>query len=477
VKIACWWMVGALLVLPACSACDDPSSGPIPGGPSAPGFIPDGVAARGGIAARSGGGSGFTGSAGMPFPGTAGVPCNSPFACGMCFECAPGCQDCGFGCNCFDGGAPVPLPWDPPFDAVGEVGYRDSTEPWCSMVQEVYSLDVWSDERGVFALVSGVGAAPVSTAHGDEDAGVPSPSEAEGPSPMNGFMDPSGFQPRTELWWNDGRSWRLSVHEPNQLGRYELSGVPGSVLMVNAEPVSDSEFGMNPGFDLCALGVVDGAGIECLDLDPVTGVYVASRQRAAGVMGTRLLLYDGERWRGDTTPVPFPVTEVWADGANVLAAGRAGIVLWRETDGWRLEDPGTLAHITSLWGTSRENIWAGTSDGHILRYDGVTWSDVGALGGVSCDYAPPIKGIWGSGDDVYLHSATQLVRVRGSEIETLANWSCSPNAAPHQLEIAGLWGTGPSEIFIAIIDNARSVNAACGGAHIVYYDGATFHRM
>jgi hypothetical protein len=473
VKIAGWTMVGALLVLPACSACDDPSS-PIPHGPnttSPGGFIPP---PRGTPAGRTGGGSG-TGFAGMPVPGTAGAPCG-PFGCGMCFECAPGCSDCGFGCTCFDGGAPVALPWDPPFEPVGEVGYRDSTEPWCSAVMEVYSLDVFSDERGVFALVSGVGPSPMSTDHGDEDAGIPSPSEGAS-NPMTGFPD-SEFVARTELWWNDGRSWRVSVDEPNQFGRHELSGAPGSVLMVNAEPLDEAQFGMKPGFRTCALGVVDGAGLECLDLDPVTNVFVAGSERAAAAMGTRLLLYDGERWRGDTTPIPFPVTEVWADGANVLAAGRAGIVLWRETDGWRLEDPGTLSHITSLWGTSRQNIWAGTSDGHILRYDGATWSDVGAIGGVTCDHTPPIMGIWGAGDDVYLHSPTQLVRIRGGgEIETLANWSCSPNATPHGLEIAGLWGNGPDEIFIAVIDNTRSINSACGGAHVVYYDGEIFHRM
>jgi hypothetical protein len=331
----------------------------------------------------------------------------------------------------------------------------------------------------VFAIVSGFGAGPIGADFGDEDAGVPPVPDDVGPNPMNGFIDRSQIQPRTELWWNDGSSWKVSVDEINQYGRFELTGAPSSVLMTNGEPAPEAmQFGLESGFRLCSLGMIDGAGIECLDLDPVSSLYVVGKRRAVAIMGgTRLLLYDGERWRGDTTAVPFPVTEVWADDSNVLALGRAGVVLWREGDGWRLEDPGTLAHITSVWGRSREDIWAGTSDGHVLHYDGVSWTDVAALGGETCDYAPAIMGIWAAGEQVYVHSSTQLARITDGEVETLANWSCSPNAAPHAMAITGLWGNGPNEVFVSVVDNVRSLNSACGAAHVVYYDGESFHRM
>jgi len=435
----------------------------------------------GGVAGVGGGGTG--GASGSSGTGAAGFgleppPQCGPFGCGMCFECGPGCSDCGFGCMCFDGGAPVPLPWDPPFDAVGEVGYRDSTDPWCSQLMQVFSLDVWSDARGVFAVASGFGPAPVGAPFDDADAGVPAPENA-GPNPMNGFISPMEFQPRSELWWNDGSNWKVSFDQTNRFGTYEVTGVPGAEIMVNGEMLERSEeFGPVPASALCALTIVDGSGADCLDLDPVSSVFVVDAQRAAAVMGgSRLLTYDGDRWRGDSVPTPFPVTEVWADASNMLAAGRAGVILWREGDGWRLEDPGTIAHITSVWGTSREDVWAGTSDGHILHYDGIAWTEAGALGGVTCEFAPPITGIWGSGGDVYFHSATQLARIRDGNIETLANWSCSPNAAPGAMAITGIWGNAPDEVFIGIIDNVRSVNSACGGAHVVYYDGETFHRM
>jgi hypothetical protein len=233
---------------------------------------------------------------------------------------------------------------------------------------------------------------------------------------------------------------------------------------------------MGQGFGFCSLGTIDASGLDCMDLDPVSNVYVVSEQRAVAIMnGERLLIYDGDRWRADTTAIPFAVSEVWADETNVLAVGRVGAVLWREGDGWRLEDPGTLAHLTALWGTSREDVWAGTSDGHVLHYDGVAWTDVASLGGVSCETVGPVVGIWGADGQVFVHTPTQLARFTDGELETLANWTCSPTGS--SMAIMGVWGTSTSEVFIGIIDQARSAGSPCGAAHVVYYDGESFHRM
>ena len=468
-------VLAGLIGLAGCEAFSDAPEESHQGGTAGFGVVPGVSAGRGSmqpVPPRAGSGA-TTGGEGMPM-----MPPCGPFGCGMCFECSPGCSDCGMGCMCFDAGAPVPLPWDPPFENVGDVGYQGSTEPFCSGMMQVVSLDVWSDARGVFALLSGIGSQPMGAEIDEDDAGVPSPPEDSAANP-GGFTGRSEVQPRTELWWNDGRSWKPSLDELNRLGRYELTGAPGSALIIHGEPVAEtSELGMLPRFPLCALGTIDGGGIDCMDLDPVTSVFVVGKERAAAILNaSRLLLHDGERWRGDTAPIPFPVTEVWASDGEVLAAGRAGIVLWREGDGWRLEDPGTLAHITALWGTSRQDVWAGTSDGHVLHYDGTVWNEVAALGGASCDSALPIEGIWGAGGDVFVHSRTQLARIRGGEVESLANWSCSLTADPQGIAITGLWGNGPNEVFIAITDHVRPDSDRCGAAHVVYYDGESFHRM
>jgi hypothetical protein len=45
------------------------------------------------------------------------------------------------------------------------------------------------------------------------------------------------------------------------------------------------------------------------------------------------------------------------------------------------------------------------------------------------------------------------------------------------VRITGLWGTAANEIFLTLIDMVRFPVGLCGTAFVVYYDGASFHRM
>jgi hypothetical protein len=97
------------------------------------------------------------------------------------------------------------------------------------------------------------------------------------------------------------------------------------------------------------------------------------------------------------------------------------------------------------------------------------------LGGVTCDTAFPVRGIWGDADTIYFHTDAALARWNGRELETLANWSCSPSAGG-LLRITGLWGHASDEIFLSIVDVTRFAGG-CGPAFLVHYDGQAFHRM
>jgi hypothetical protein len=283
------------------------------------------------------------------------------------------------------------------------------------------------------------------------------------------------YGPRTEVWFNDGSGWRVDLDDTSRASLFNLTGVPNGPVFLN-ELITpfDMGFGLHP----CALGSLQAGRLDCLDVDPVQNVYVAGSHLAYAIMGgTRLLQYDGDRWRSNPAVLPYATNAVWGDADSLVAVGRAGTVLWLDQGVWTLEDPGTLSSLTAVWGTSRSDVWAGTGQGAILHYDGASWTQVGQLGGVTCDYRPPINTIWGSDGVVYFASDTHLARWNGSELETLANWSCSPSALMGALRITGLWGHAEDEVFLSILDNTRFSGDGCGQSFVVHYDGESFHRM
>ena len=126
-----------------------------------------------------------------------------------------------------------------------------------------------------------------------------------------------------------------------------------------------------------------------------------------------------------------------------------------------------------MWGPARDNLWAGTSNGTIFHYDGMTWSEVGHMGGVSCDVTLPIQGIWGSGDDIYFYTYAEIAHWNGKKLESLTNWTVGDAEQLHH----GALGHVP-ERHLHRHDRQRALQVdACGAAFIVYYDGKSFHRM
>lgn len=440
-----------------------------------------------------GGTSGESGSGGSsdfvnPCPFGGGGTCG-------CVACGPGgaCKDCGGGCDCTNtGGMPVnptqptptPLPWVPPFESVGADGWRDSTVPLCSQIVAPLSLDVWSDERGVFVLTSGIGVNPMGDVDGtfptpDDDAGLPPPPLAGGAF----GMDPGAALPRTQLWLNDGTGWSIQLDRSFQFGSFGLEGAKDGPLFMYEQPLSPmlqaeiDQMGPQPIATRCSLGVFDGKKLQCQDLGQVNGLHVANPQLTYAVIGdTRLLTYDGASWRAVPSLIPYPATAVWGDGSKVLVVGKVGTAFWQNQDSWTLQDAGIVDHFSELWGAAADDIWAGTAHGDILHYDGMKWTQVGSLGGVTCDVQLPITGIWGSGDQVYFHTDTQLARWNGSKLETLANWSCT-GGNQSTVKIGGVWGNGPDEIFLTIMDGVRFDPGGCGATYVVFYDGTDFHRM
>jgi hypothetical protein len=401
-----------------------------------------------------------------------------PMVVSACFPCGAGCEECGQGCVC--GPLPEPQPWQPPVDPVGEPGFRQSDEPFCPPSMFVFGSKVWSDERGVYVVVSGDRSAfnfqrPPATDRSEDDAGITA-------SPQATLGGTTTFAPDaiTQLWRNDGRQWTLDLEVRNAASDFGLRGASGSWLALYDKRTADvtamNFTGAPPLITSCSLGVLQNDALECIDLDPVADLFVANARLAHALVGdTRLLSYDGERWRAMTELLPFPASVLWADESRVLALGRVGTALWLENGAWTFQDAGTVEHFTAAWGTARDNIWAGTAQGGVFHYDGATWSERGRIQGDTCDARSPVGGIWGIGTQVYFQTASALARWNGTEIETVANWSCSPSAS--SVQITGLWGNAPDELFLSLVDQRRFDVDRCAPVFVVHYDGTTFHRM
>ena len=167
---------------------------------------------------------------------------------------------------------------------------------------------------------------------------------------------------------------------------------------------------------------------------------------------------------------------MWGDHDDIVAVGKAGTVLWYAQDMWTLEDPGTLESFTSVWGTSRSDVYAGTVERRVLHYDGTNWKQIAKLGGTSCKTQLPVTGIWGAEDVVYVHTDAQFARWTGTKLESLGNWTCaaSPNGP---IRITGIWGNSSTEVFLSMIDPARSFSDQVRRPFVVRFDGKNFHRM
>jgi hypothetical protein len=387
---------------------------------------------------------------------------------GMCFECSPGCFDCGSGCLCDNPPAPTPPFWTPPFKDVGDPGWRNSKDPVCLGLPDVGALDLWAGPEGVYLAATGYG--PESVSVDDADGGVALGDFASLGFPTAGMRDaginPFEFIPRTRLLRNTGQGWVRRAEMPGASFDLILRGLGSGVLALSTIPGGDSV--------TCPLAMVHGAELECLSVDPISDIVRVSNTRSYALMlGTRLIRWDGNKWRGEGDLLPYPARVLWADGDEVLAFGSAGTVLRKASVGWELVNVDSFDTFTAVWGESADDLWVGTANGDVLHFDGDSLDERYSLEGTSCDARHGIVGIYGAGDVLYMHTASQLVRVEDGDVEVLGDWSCQFGGAPQ--EMVALSGTGPDDVFVAVRD--LSIGSDCGSIFVAHFDGREFHRM
>ena len=262
--------------------------------------------------------------------------------------------------------------------------------------------------------------------------------------------------------------------------------------------------------------VISGGGVEGLNIDEIVGVpggpifgfgmndsyridgdtstRLTFRLRHAHVVnevlgyaqvdGPRLAVWDGSEWTpfsGD--PVPYEFDLVWADEESIYCAGSEGVMLSLEAAEWFAHDVGTMASITTLWGSSGEDVWAGTVGGGLLRYDGSSWEsmdwpDSGDDSDQCHTRGDSIHGMWGIGGVVFFHTGIELFMWDGADFRVLAYWPgtyLGPDDCDGRINIQSIWGNSETELFLAVYDEDHYERACGEDGYVLWWDGTEFH--
>jgi len=93
------------------------------------------------------------------------------------------------------------------------------------------------------------------------------------------------------------------------------------------------------------------------------------------------------------------LTAIWGSSAtDIFAVGSRGAIVHFDGSEWVVMEPVTSAALSGVWGVASNNVYAvgGTpSEGVILHYDGVTWTEMTTTGVFLND-------VWGTAaDDIF----------------------------------------------------------------------------
>jgi hypothetical protein len=296
--------------------------------------------------------------------------------------------------------------------------WRQSQSPFCLKTSDYpVFVKVWSDRRGVFALVS------------------------DGAAPM--------------VWSNTGSAWQLMYTWPAQtwMGSGGLRGFVDGPLLVF-------------GGLRCGIELVDQSGASCSSGAPtIYDVAVVSSKLAYAVYGKRVLRFDGNLWTQLGSPLPTTTRAVWADASDVAIAADVGGVYLIHAD----QDPVLAVGLpegdhTAVWGFAANDLWAGNSDGQVYHYDGQRWTYQFAADG-------PILKLWGSAGVLFLLTSTSFGRWDRGRM-TVLDVSDGGDVSYFQ----DLWGNSPFEVFVSLVDR-NAITSQCGPLKLRWFDGSAMHPL
>lgn len=140
------------------------------------------------------------------------------------------------------------------------------------------------------------------------------------------------------------------------------------------------------------------------------------------------------------------------DGATTDARpADAGDVGFAELTFGEMQLPMNTSPVQCVWGRSATEIYAGTSNGKLLKYDGSNWTqdawnDPGNRG---------LTDIWGNDDVLAISSEVQLHLHRNGGVES--------HLASSARSIHGIWGFSENDIYVAVEQT--------NGTNLQHFDG------
>ncbi len=182
--------------------------------------------------------------------------------------------------------------------------------------------------------------------------------------------------------------------------------------------------------------------------------------------------FDGSKWRKMESLDEFTLRGIWGSSkSNIYAVGvtwPSGILHY-DGSKWNQEISGV--ELQSIWGSDYNDIFAvggnmGGGGGHIVHYDGFTWSKMGCPDIDEFGNKPYLYDVWGSsGNDVYaVGSGGAILHYDGVE------WSLIKTS--HYLN--RVWGSGPNDVFAV---GGRDSGTGDSFATILHYDGTSWSEM